>query len=278
MDGGFTCPNRDGSCGTGGCTFCNNAAFHPGYAQSAKEIAWQIDEGIKFHKVRYRKAQRYIAYFQSYSNTYAPLEKLKKLYEEALAHPQIDGIVIGTRPDCIDNEKLDYLAQLQKEKIVVVEYGVESIYDKTLLRINRGHTFEKSKWAIEQTAARVITQCAHFIFGLPGESLEEMRQYAEVINTLPLTAVKFHQLQIIANTPIEREYIAHPEDFHYFGLEEYIDFIADTIKRLERRIYIDRFAGEVPPRYLSKAYKGWGLIRYQDLTKILVEKLKGIQG
>lgn len=280
VDAGFTCPNRDGGCkgsdGTllmGGCTFCDNAAFHPSYATPSHSIAWQIDEGIKFHKVRYRKAQRYIAYFQPHTNTYAPLEKLSALYEEALSHPLIEGIAVGTRPDCVDEEKLDYFAELSKNKIVILEYGVESIYDRTLLRINRGHTFAQSCWAIEQTAARGITQCAHFIFGLPGESMADMEQYSKVINTLPLTAVKFHQLQIIRGTKIEKEYQAHRDEFYNFTLDAYLDFIAKIAGELRPDIYIDRFAGEVPPRFLSPLQPSWGLIRYQELTRMLSQRL-----
>lgn len=273
VDAGFTCPNRDGKSGVGGCTFCNNAAFHPAYATSEKPIKWQIEEGIKFHRVRYRRAQRYIAYFQPYSNTYLPLENLKQIYQEALSHPLIEGIVIGTRPDCVDEEKLDYFAELQREKIVILEYGIESIYNKTLNRINRGHTFEQSRWAIEQSAKRNIIQCAHFIFGLPGESYQEMLAYPQVINTLPLTAVKFHQLQIIRGTKIEKEFEQYPNDFYQFTLDGYLDFISKVIGELREDIYIDRFAGEVPPRYLSPLQKSWGLIRYQELVKMLNSKM-----
>ncbi len=267
IDAGFSCPN------VGGCTFCDNAAFHPNYATPSHSIAWQIEEGIKFHKVRYRKAQRYIAYFQPHSNTFAPLEKLKELYEQALSHPLIEGIVVGTRPDCIDEAKLDYFAELSKNKIVIIEYGVESIYNKTLERINRGHTFEQSCWAIQQTAQRGITQCAHFIFGLPNESRDEMLRYAEVINTLPVTAVKFHQLQIIRGTKIEKEYERCKEEFYNFTLDSYLEFIAEIIERLREDIYIDRFAGEVPPRFLSPLQQSWGLVRYQELTRMLEQKI-----
>ncbi len=273
IDGGFSCPNRDGEKGYGGCTFCLNDAFHPNYATPDRDIHYQIDEGIKFHKVRYRKAQKYIAYFQSYSNTYAPLERLKELYSRALEHPQIEGLVIGTRPDCVDEAKLDYLTQLSKNKVIIIEYGIESCYNKTLERINRGHTFEQARVAVEATAARGITQCAHFIFGLPGESLQMMADEAQIINSLPVTAVKFHQLQIIKGTAMEREFAERKEDFHHFTLNGYLDFIAEFIKRLRSDIYIDRFASEVPPRYLSELQESWGLVRYQELVKMLKERL-----
>ena len=274
VDAGFTCPNRDGSKGTGGCSFCLNNAFHPNYCTPDKPIHQQIDEGIEFHRVRYRHAQRYIAYFQPYSNTYAPVERLRELYSEALSHPLIEGLVIGTRPDCIDEEKLDLLQSIQEEgKIVIVEYGIESCYDRTLERIGRGHDFECARRAVEMTAKRGLTQCAHFIFGLPGESLREMMDEADIINTLPLTSVKFHQLQIIRGTRMEEEYRTRRQDFHEFTLDGYLDFMAEFIPRLRSDIYIDRFASEVPPRYLSPLQKGWGLIRYQELLTMLRERM-----
>ena len=292
VDAGFTCPNRDGSKGTGGCSFCLNNAFHPNYCTPDKPIHQQIDEGIEFHRVRYRHAQRYIAYFQPYSNTYAPVERLQELYAEALSHPLIEGLVIGTRPDCIDEEKLDLLQSIQEgtfkmpagksssnvpeiigKKIVIVEYGIESCYDRTLERIGRGHDFECARRAVELTAERGLTQCAHFIFGLPGESLREMMDEAEIINTLPLTSVKFHQLQIIKGTRMEEEYRTRRQDFHEFTLDGYLDFMAEFIPRLRSDIYIDRFASEVPPRYLSPLQKGWGLIRYQELLALLRKRM-----
>lgn len=282
VDAGFTCPNRDGSKGVGGCSFCDNNAFHPNYCTPDKPLFQQIEEGIEFHMVRYRHAQRYIAYFQPYSNTYAPIEKLRELYATVLSHPLIEGIVVGTRPDCIDEEKLDLLAGIQEgttigesgKKIVIVEYGIESCYNQTLKRINRGHDFECARRAVELTAQRGLTQCAHFIFGLPGESLSMMAEEAEIINSMPLTAVKFHQLQIIRDTAMEQEFKAHRADFHEFTLDSYIDFIADFISRLRPDIYIDRFASEVPPRYLSPLQKSWGLIRYQELLAMLRQRMK----
>ena len=312
VDAGFTCPNRDGTKGTGGCSFCLNNAFHPNYCTPDKPIHQQIDEGIEFHRVRYRHAQRYIAYFQPYSNTYAPVERLRELYAEALSHPLIEGLVIGTRPDCIDEEKLDLLQSIQEgtfttktkrgggfspglaekervgafsgiestaaeeivgKKIVIVEYGIESCYDKTLERIGRGHDFECARRAVEATAKRGLTQCAHFIFGLPGESLREMMDEADIINTLPITSVKFHQLQIIKGTRMEEEYRTRRQDFHEFTLDGYLDFMAEFIPRLRSDVYIDRFASEVPPRYLSPLQKGWGLIRYQELLAMLRQRM-----
>ena len=186
LDAGFTCPNRDGKVGRGGCTYCDNAAFHPSYSTSGKSLHQQLDEGIEFHKVRYRTTEHYLAYFQSFSNTYAPLERLRELYEEALEHPQVVGIVIGTRPDCVDEEKLDYLAELAKDHVVIVEYGIESCYDFTLERINRGHDFETARRAIEMTAARGIDVGAKFeIYGIINEMAAQGKAVILISSELP---------------------------------------------------------------------------------------------
>ena len=272
VDAGFTCPNRDGLVGTGGCTYCDNAAFHPGYSTAGIPIHEQIDEGIKFHRVRYRKAEKFLAYFQPYSNTYAPLERLREVYEEALSHPLVAGIVIGTRPDCVDEAKLDYLASLARDHVVVIEYGIESVYDRTLKRINRGHSFEDAIRAVEMTAARGLTQGAHFIFGLPGETVGDMLAYAPIINKMPLHSVKFHQLQIVRGTVMEREFASHPSDFVTFSLDEYLDFIADLLERLRPDLYIERFAGEVPPRFVNST--PWGLLRNTELIRLLEQRLE----
>lgn len=272
VDAGFTCPNRDGLVGTGGCTYCDNAAFHPGYSTAGIPIHEQIDEGIKFHRVRYRKAEKFLAYFQPYSNTYAPLDRLRTLYEEALSHPLVAGIVIGTRPDCVDEEKLDWLASLARSHVVVIEYGIESVYDRTLRRINRGHTFEDALRAVEMTAARGLTQGAHFIFGLPGESVEDMLAYAPIINSMPLHSVKFHQLQIVRGTAMEREFASRPSDFVSFPLDGYLDFMTDLLERLRPDLYIERFAGEVPPRFVNST--PWGLLRNTELIRLLEQRLE----
>ncbi len=272
IDAGFTCPNRDGKVGRGGCTYCNNAAFHPNYSTPDKPILTQLNEGIEFHKGRYRNTENYLAYFQSYSNTYAPLDDLKKLYDQALSHPQVRGIVVGTRPDCVDEEKLDYFQKLSEEKIVIIEYGIESCYDKTLDRINRGHNYETAVKAVEATARRGIFQGAHFIFGLPGETMEDLMGMASMINELPLNTAKFHQLQIIKGTAMEREYIARPQDFINFTLPGYIDFFVDFLERLRPSLYIERFAGEVPPRFVNST--PWGLIRNTELLRLLEQRLE----
>jgi len=271
VDAGFSCPNRDGTLSTGGCTYCDNAAFHPNYSTPDKSITRQLDEGMEFHRGRYRSVTKYLAYFQAYSNTHGPLEMMQKAYEEALGHEGIVGIVIGTRPDCIDARKLDYLRELSKDKVVIVEYGIESCYDETLRRINRGHSFGQARKAVELTAAKGIMQCAHFIFGLPGETVPMMMETAPVINALPLDSVKFHQLQIIKGTAMEREYREKRDDFVTFTLEGYIDFFVDFLERLRPEICIERFAGEVPPRFVNET--PWGLIRNPQLLEMLEKRL-----
>lgn len=272
LDAGFTCPNRDGSVGRGGCTYCDNAAFHPSYSTPGKSIRQQLEEGIEFHKVRYRTTEHYLAYFQAYSNTYAPLERLQQLYEEALSHPQVVGIVIGTRPDCVDEAKLDYLAELAQKHVVIVEYGIESCYDVTLRRINRGHDFETARRAVEMTAERGIDVGVHFILGLPGETRQMMLDACRMINELPVRSVKFHQLQIVKCTRMEREYAERPEDFERFSLDEYLDFFVDMLERLRPTLSIERFVGEVPPRFVNET--PWGLIRNVELLRLLDRRLE----
>ncbi len=269
VDAGFTCPNRDGTKGRGGCTYCNNDAFNPSYCQPDKSIEWQVKEGIEFHIKRYRRADQFLVYFQAYSNTYAPLSKLKNLYEAALAQPGVIGLVIGTRPDCIDEEKLNYLSELAKKYFIIVEYGVESIYNATLDRINRQHSFEVSEQAIRQTATLGMHVGAHFIFGLPGETRQMMSDSIHIINKLPLTSIKFHQLQIVTGTTMERDFKANSGDYDLFSFEDYIPFIVDFTERLNPGFIIERFAGEVPPRYL--AGPGWGKIR-NDQINVAIEK------
>lgn len=273
IDAGFSCPNRDGTVGRGGCSYCDNAAFHPGYSTAGKPILQQIDEGIEFHRVRYRNARHFLAYFQSFSNTYGPIERLKEVYGEALSHPDVVGIVVGTRPDCVDEEKLDYLASLKdRGHVVIVEYGIESCYDQTLLRIGRGHDFECARRAVEMTARRGIDMGAHFILGLPGETREMMLDACKAINDLPIRSVKFHQLQFVKGTRMVREYEEHPEDFVRFTLDEYLDFFCQMLRRLRPDLYIERFAGEVPPRFVTEI--PWGLIRNTELLHLLDERLE----
>jgi radical SAM protein (TIGR01212 family) len=197
---------------------------------------------------------------------------LKQLYSEALSHPQVVGIVIGTRPDCVDEEKLDYLQELAKDHVVIVEYGIESCYDETLKRINRGHDFETARRAVEMTAERGIDVGVHFILGLPGESRQMMLDSCELINRLPIRSVKFHQLQIVKGTRMEQEYAEKPEDFERFSLDEYIDFFVDMLERLRPDLSIERFVGEVPPRFVNET--PWGLIRNVEILRLLDKRLE----
>lgn len=273
LDAGFSCPNRDGTVGFGGCTYCDNAAFHPGYSTPGKTLAQQIDEGIEFHRVRYRNTTHYLAYFQAYSNTYAPIARLRQLYSEALAHPSVVGLVIGTRPDCVDDEKLGYLAELQEQGYVIqLELGIESCYDSVLEHINRGHDFDCARNAVEAAASRGLRTCAHFILGLPGETRGMMLDSCDAISSLPLHSVKFHQLQIVKGTAMEREYAEHPERFEQFSLDEYLDFMTDMLERLRPDLYIERVAGEVPPRFVGVSR--WGMVRNFQILHMLDERME----
>lgn len=284
IDAGFTCPNRDGTVGRGGCSFCDNAAFHPSYSTSGKSIAEQIDEGIEFHQVRYRNTKHYLAYFQSYSNTYAPVSRLRELYLAALTHPKIVGIVVGTRPDCVDEEKLDFLAGLKageglgdwhrdgfEHPVVKVEYGIESCYDETLLRVGRGHDVAVAEKAVRMSAERGLEPGAHFILGLPGETREMLLGQCRFISSLPLHSVKFHQLQIVKGTRMEKEFAQVPQDFLRLSLPDYLDMVIDILERLRPDLYIERVAGEVPPRFVNETQ--WGLIRNFQILHLLDERL-----
>lgn len=396
LDAGFSCPNRDGTVGWGGCSYCDNAAFHPGYTTPGKALLAQIEEGIEFQRVRYPRVRHYLGYFQAYSNTYGTLERLQRAYEEVLSHPEVVGIVIGTRPDCVDEEKLDYLSGLAGGRvlkgwrrtfggsgidggwvnersadsgsganggwanersadsgsgangwraddrstndrstddrstnsisansistnsisangrsansisansrstnggsiddrstnngsadgglpegktidapIVVVEYGIESCYDATLRRINRGHDFECARRAVEMTAERGLDTGAHFILGLPGETREMLLDQCDAISSLPLRSVKFHQLQIVKGTAMEKEYAADPSAFYRPGLDEYLDFVIDILERLRPDLYIERVAGEVPPRFVNDT--PWGLVRNFEILRMLDRRME----
>ena len=282
IDAGFSCPNRDGKISTGGCTFCRNDAFNPSYCRPEKSIRQQIEEGIEFHQRRYRRANSYLAYFQAFSNTYKPVDELEKIYREALSVPGIIGLVIGTRPDCITDDVLQLLKHLSfrakretsqgRTSSIIIELGVESVYDSTLLRINRGHDFATARHAIELVHNYGFHCGGHFIFGLPGETREMMLHTADIISELPLTTVKFHQLQIFKDTKMADEYLTHTYDFQLFTLEDYIEFVIDFIERLNPNIVIERFAGEVPPRYLVS--KPWLNLRYDQVLSLIEKRLE----
>ncbi len=273
INAGFSCPNRDGTLGIGGCTFCNNSAFTPSYCTPRLSVREQIDEGILFHRNRYRAASQYLAYFQSYSNTYGDLDHLRRLYDEALSHPDVVGVIIGTRPDCVDGAKLEYFGALAREKYVAIEYGVESCYDATLRRINRGHDFAVARDAIVESHRQGIHTGAHFILGLPGESEEMLIEQVERINELPLTTIKFHQLQIFRDTIMAQEYDARPEEFKFWGVDEYISLVINILERMRPDIVMERFASEAPPRY-HHIPPHWGLIRNETLMNLFERELE----
>lgn len=272
IDAGFSCPNRDGTVGVGGCTFCNNDAFSPSYCRDGGDVRQQIDRGIAFHAARYRRADKFLAYFQPFSNTHAPLERLRELYEQALSHSQVVGLIIGTRPDCVEDEKLDYLADVASKYYVSIEYGVESCYDATLSAINRGHDFACTRDAIRRTAERGIHVGAHFIIGLPGETREMILESAQKINSLPLTTVKFHQLQIFSGTAMAEDYALHPDNYSFYTLEEYLDLYISLLQYIDPEIVVERFISETPERY--QAGPTWGTLRNEELIQKLERRLE----
>lgn len=267
VDAGFTCPNRDGRVATGGCTFCNNQTFNPTYCDRQKSISEQLEEGKSFFARKYPD-MKYLAYFQAYSNTYAPLPRLRQLYEEALATDDIVGLVIGTRPDCLPDPLLDYLEELNRRTFLIVEIGIESANNQTLQRINRGHTFECSRDAIERTHARGILTCGHVILGLPGEDKEEILRQAPIISSLPINILKLHQLQIIRGTRLAEEYLERP--FHLFSPDEYIDLIIAYLQQIRKDLILERFVSQSPPELLIAPQ--WGL-KNHEFTNLLNKRM-----
>lgn len=272
VNAGFTCPNRDGKVGSGGCLFCDNNAFSPSYCSNLKSISQQIEEGIEFHKNRYRRASKYLVYFQSFSNTYAPLKILEERYNEALKHPEVIGLIIGTRPDCIDEEILKYLQKLSEKYYISVEFGVESTNNLALETINRGHSFEQAVEAIELTAKYGLKVGAHFIFGLPNQSIDDMFVSVDLISKLPLNTIKFHQLQLLKNTRLYDLYYKNEIEVKLFELDEYIDFIIKFTEQLNPNFIIERFNAEVPPRYMNE--NPWGTLRLFEVQRLIEDELE----
>ncbi|MBF6598742.1 MAG: TIGR01212 family radical SAM protein [Fermentimonas sp.] len=259
INAGFTCPNRDGSKGYGGCTYCNNQSFSPGYGKQTKSISLQLEDGINFFSYKYPD-MKYLAYFQSYTNTYDPIDSLIDKYEEALSYPNVVGLIVGTRPDCMPEKLLDYFEALSKKTFVMVEYGVESTLNKTLDRVNRLHTYEESENMIKMTADKGIAVGAHMILGLPGETKDEILSHAEKLSELPLTSLKLHQLQIIKGTVMSREYRVDPSAFSLFELDDYINMCVSFSEKLNPDIYIERFTSQSPEKLLIAPE--WGLKNY----------------
>ena len=260
VNAGFTCPNRDGTIGTDGCSYCNNISFHPDYCRPTSSISEQLREGIRFFAYKYPD-MKYLAYFQAYTNTYASLHELMQKYEEALSFPEVVGLVIGTRPDCMPDEVLDYLTELAKIAYIHVEYGIESTLDATLRRINRGHTYRQAVDAIRRTSEREIPVGVHLILGLPDESREQILSHADRISTLPIATLKLHQLQIMRHTAMEQEFIAHPERFNLYTPLEYTDLVVDFFERLNPQIAVERFISQSPKELLIAP--DWGLKNFE---------------
>lgn len=265
LNAGFTCPNRDGTVGHGGCTYCNNQTFNPAYCRTEKSVTEQLEEGKQFFACKYPD-MKFLAYFQAYTNTYAELEELKRKYEEALSVPDVVGLVIGTRPDCMPDALLDYLAELNERTFLLVEYGVESTDNVTLKRINRGHTYEVAEEAVRRTAAKGIRVGAHIILGLPGEERSTLIKQAGLLSALPLTTLKLHQLQLIKGTRMAAEYQECPEDFHLYSADEYIDLVIDYVEHLRPDMVLERFVSQSPKELLIAP--DWGLKNHEFTDKV----------
>jgi len=258
IDAGFSCPNRDGTLATGGCVFCDNKAFSPAYCRGNKSVKRQVEDGISFFKRKY-KDMKYLAYFQAFTNTYAPVEHLKSLYEEALSIEDVVGIVIGTRPDCVSDDILNYLERLNRQTFMIVEYGIESTDNKMLKRINRGHTYECSVRAIERTKERDILVGGHVILGLPGMTEEDSIREVERLNNTQLDILKLHQLQVVKDTRLAEEYLEKP--FKVFNIDEYIRLVATLIQHIRPDMILDRFISQSPAEMLIAPK--WGIKNYE---------------
>ncbi len=275
INAGFTCPNRDGRVGVNGCTYCNNQTFNPDYCKTDKSIRQQLEEGKAFFGRKYPD-MKYLAYFQAYTNTYGSLSELKMKYEEALAVDGVVGLVIGTRPDCVDDELLDYLADINRRAFLIVEYGVESVYDRTLQRINRGHDFDCVCRAVRATAGRDIPVGVHVILGLPGETRDEMIHEAEVLSQLPITTMKLHQLQLIKGTRMAEEYRQCPQDFLRFTADEYAELVVEFVRHSRPDIVFERFVSQSPASLLAEP--GWGLKNYEFVELVKKKFISSASG
>ncbi len=265
VDAGFSCPNRDGSKGVGGCTFCNNSTFNPSYCGEGNSITDQINTGINFFSPKY-KTQKYLAYFQAYSNTYAGIDILKERYEEALRHPQVIGLVVGTRPDCINAELIAYFKELSEKFHITVEYGIESTLDETLKVINRGHSFQEGVEAIQLSAKAGLNVGAHLILGLPGEGEKEILYHAKEMSNLPLNYLKLHQLQLVRGSQLGNAYEKNPQSIHLFDVDEYIDIVVKFLEVLNPAIVMERFISQSPKELLIAPK--WGLKNFEFVAKV----------
>jgi uncharacterized protein len=263
VDAGFTCPNRDGTISTSGCIYCNNDCFCPDSCKSPLSVGEQVHNGIEFIKKRYNAA-KFLVYFQPYTNTYAPVSKLERLYAEALANPAVIGLAIGTRPDAVDEQKIKLMQSIAERYFVLIEYGMQSMYDKTLKYINRGHDYKTFLRALDITKVRGISIGAHIIVGFPTETREEMLAMADEISYLPVDFLKIHHLQVINDTPLAILY--HENPFHVFGYDEYLDFVTEFLERLSPRIVLQRLFATAPDNMLIAPQ--WGKNRQETIRDI----------
>ena len=278
IDAGFTCPNKDGTKGVGGCTYCNNNTFNPDYCKPIKPIKQQINEGIEFFSKKY-KTQKYLAYFQAFTNTYAPLADLKKMYEEALDHADVIGLVVATRPDCIKDEVLDYLEELAAAgNFIKLEFGLESTKNETLEAINRCQTHEEAIDAFERADGRGLHLGGHLILGLPGETKEDMMNHANMVSQLPINTLKIHHLQIVKHTMMAVQFKKTPEMFTFMELDEYIDFVVDFVEKLKPEIIIERFFSESPASMLIHPKYGLKNFEVKHLVEKRLEEREAMQG
>ena len=271
IDAGFTCPNRDGTLGVGGCSFCNNDSFTPSYLREQRDIRAQIDTGVSFMRRRYPDTKGYLAYFQAYSNTYGDLAHLRECYEAALDHPDIVGLVIGTRPDCLPDETLDYLAGLAQRVPLELEIGIESCDDAVLRECLRGHDFACAQDAVRRAAARGLSITAHLLIGLPLETRTGLIAGARQLAELPLDALKFHQLQIVKGTRLGNRYRINPADVPLMNPDDYLDAVIDMLEHLPPSIRIQRLGSEVPPE--QRLSPDWG-VRLSRFPALLDERMK----
>ena len=259
VDAGFSCPNRDGSIATGGCIYCSNQSFSPYYCNNDNSnIKEQLQQGINFFSPKY-KTQKYLAYFQTYTNTYADTETCLDRYAEALNVKGVVGLIIATRPDTVDKNLLCEIKKLVGSQYLAIEYGIESTLNKTLDYINRGHNFGKAIEAVNLNKELGITTGAHFILGLPGESKDEMMEHANIINKLPIDIIKLHQMQIIKGTLAAEMYALNPNEFGIFDLDSYVIFVSEFLRRLKKSFIIERFTSETPRETLIAP--NWGGVK-----------------
>lgn len=269
INAGFTCPNRDGTLGVGGCTYCNNQSFNPAYCAPTATVAEQVAVGVEFFRRKYPD-MGYLAYFQTYTNTHGELHRLIDLYEQALGCDGVEGLIIGTRPDCMPEPLLSYLAAKARERFVMVEYGAESTHDRTLQLVNRCHTWADTADAVRRTHRAGIPVGLHLIMGLPGESQDDMLATIDACNELPIDVLKVHQLQLVRGTTLSRQVERGEVEICHFTVDEYLDLCCEIVARLRSDIAIERFVSQSPASLLISPR--WGLKNYQ-FTHLLHQRL-----